>query len=100
MHLLFEIFVLPPLVIASVVLIATWNLCDAVIAFRVGSFMSPICGLFVGQRELRCCLLRSYSQSFGRGSCACRLAWITCRRVCRRSLLDLIRCMPKFLSRL
>src|SRR5215467_4766611 len=47
MHLLFEIFVLPPLVIAGVVLIATWNLCDAVIAFRMGSFMCPMCGLFV-----------------------------------------------------
>ena len=36
MHLLFDIFVLPPAVIAGVIFIATWNLCDAVIAFRVG----------------------------------------------------------------
>jgi hypothetical protein len=47
MHLLFDIFVLPPLVIAGVVLIATWNLCDAVIAFRVAFFACPVCGLFI-----------------------------------------------------
>jgi hypothetical protein len=47
MHLLFDIFVLPPAIIAGVVLIATWNLRDAVIAFRVGFFACPICGLFV-----------------------------------------------------
>ena len=29
MHLLFDIFVLPPAVIAGVIFIATWNLCDA-----------------------------------------------------------------------
>jgi hypothetical protein len=47
MHLLFDIFVLPPLVIAGVVLIATWNLRDAIIAFRIGFFACPICGLFI-----------------------------------------------------
>jgi hypothetical protein len=47
MHLLFDIFVLPPAVIAGVIFIATWNLCDAVIAFRVGFFMCPVCGLFI-----------------------------------------------------
>ena len=35
MHLLFDIFVIPPAVIAGVVFIATWNVRDAVIAFRV-----------------------------------------------------------------
>jgi hypothetical protein len=38
MHLLFDIFVLPPAVIAGVVFIATWNLRDAVIGFRVAFF--------------------------------------------------------------
>ena len=35
MHLLFDIFVIPPAVIAGVVFIATWNVRDAVVAFRV-----------------------------------------------------------------
>jgi hypothetical protein len=39
--------VLPPAIIAGVVLIATWNLCDAVIAFRVAFFACPVCGLFI-----------------------------------------------------
>jgi len=68
MYLLFEIFVLPPLVIAGVVLIATWNLCGAVIAFRVAFFACPICGLFVlsdrGPEGIALLLLRSCSRSF------------------------------------
>jgi hypothetical protein len=40
-------FVLPPLVIAGMVLIATWNLGDAVIAFRVAFLACPVCGPFI-----------------------------------------------------
>jgi hypothetical protein len=47
MHLLFDIFVSPPAVIAGAVFIATWNPRDAVIAFRVAFFMCPVCFLFV-----------------------------------------------------
>jgi hypothetical protein len=47
MHMLFDIFVLPPLVIAGVVFVAMWNVRDAIIAFRVAFFACPVCGFFI-----------------------------------------------------
>jgi hypothetical protein len=43
---MFQLFLVAPLVIARVVLVATWNLRDAIVAFRVAFFMWPVCLLF------------------------------------------------------
>jgi hypothetical protein len=43
---MFQLFLVAPLVIAGVVLVATWNLRDAIVAFRVAFFMWPVCLLF------------------------------------------------------
>jgi hypothetical protein len=43
---MFQLFLVAPLVIAGVVLVATWNLWDAIVAFRVEFFMWPVCLLF------------------------------------------------------
>jgi hypothetical protein len=51
MHLLFDIFVIPSAVIAGVVFIATWNLRDAIVGFRVVFFVWPVCLIFVGNDQ-------------------------------------------------
>ena len=43
---MFQLFLVAPLVIAGVVLVATWNLRDAIVAFRVAFFIWPVCLLF------------------------------------------------------
>jgi hypothetical protein len=40
--MLIDIFILPPLIIAGMVFVATWNLRDAIIGFRVGFFAWPL----------------------------------------------------------
>jgi hypothetical protein len=51
MHMLFDIFVLPPLVFAGVVFVATWNIRDAVAAFRVSFFAWPVALIAAGNDQ-------------------------------------------------
>jgi hypothetical protein len=46
MEMLFHVFVVPPVIIAGVVGVATWNIRSVIISFRVAFFAWPICIYF------------------------------------------------------